>query len=87
MLICFIRDGIYLQVRFAGQKQKTQSKRSVQNPAFYEMLEFHQMHPEDLQLAPHVLIQVWDNKVGDNYISLYLLVVIKFEFVLFLADL
>lgn len=53
-------------MRFAGQKQKTQSKKSVQNPAFYEMLEFHQMLPDDLQLCPHVLVQVWDNKVSER---------------------
>jgi hypothetical protein len=36
--------------------------KSTQNPAFYEQLEFHQLLPEDLQLAPNILIQVWDNK-------------------------
>lgn len=27
------------------------------------------MLPEDLHLAPHVLIQVWDNKVGQPNID------------------
>ncbi len=50
----------YVKVRFAGMKKKTVTRKETQNPAYYECLEFNQMLPEDLRLAPSVLLQVWD---------------------------
>ena len=52
----------YVKVRFAGQKEKTQVRKQCQNPTFYECLEFSALLPDDLRLAPNVILQLWDNK-------------------------
>eukprot|EP01038_Epipyxis_sp_PR26KG_P011587 gene11587-15520_t len=50
----------YVKIRFCGQKQKTEHKSMTQFPSYYETLEFHQLLPKDLSLAPHIIIQIWN---------------------------
>eukprot|EP00596_Hydrurales_sp_CCMP1899_P004949 CAMPEP_0119051930 /NCGR_PEP_ID=MMETSP1177-20130426/73383_1 /TAXON_ID=2985 /ORGANISM="Ochromonas sp, Strain CCMP1899" /LENGTH=1845 /DNA_ID=CAMNT_0007031303 /DNA_START=346 /DNA_END=5881 /DNA_ORIENTATION=+ len=56
----------YIKVRFNGTKQKTTEKKLTQCPDYFECLEFNQMLPEDLSLAPNILLQVWDSKQFSN---------------------
>jgi hypothetical protein len=56
----------YVKVRFCGQKKKTMTKSRTQNPSYYEVLTFETMLPNDLTLAPNVLLQVWDSNTFSN---------------------
>lgn len=51
-----------VKVRFCGAKFKTTARRNTLHPIFNETLEFHQMLPKSLNLAPKIVVQVWDNK-------------------------
>lgn len=51
----------YVKVRFGGEKAKTIALSGTRNPAYYEVFTFEKMLPEELELAPHIVIQLWDN--------------------------
>jgi hypothetical protein len=46
---------------------KTETRKMTQYPDFYECLEFSEMLPSDLRLAPNLLVQVWDHKSLSNF--------------------
>lgn len=52
----------YIKVRFGGMKRKTSIKIATQNPIYMEYVEFSLSLPEDLNLAPNLILQVWDAK-------------------------
>ena len=52
----------YIKIRFAGEKKKTAVKPMTKNPCYYEVFDFHKNLPEDLSLAPTIVVQLWDNK-------------------------
>lgn len=59
----------YVKVRFGGEKGKTVALTGTRNPAFYEVFTFDKLLPEELELAPHVVIQVWDNGVRSTPVA------------------
>ncbi|CAM9189853.1 unnamed protein product, partial [Laminaria digitata] len=54
-------------VRFMGRKLKTTHEGGTADPCFYQTIEFHEMLPDDLRLAPEVRVEVWDKDLlGSN---------------------
>jgi hypothetical protein len=53
----------YVKARFGGTKLKTKTIRNSQNPVFFQTLEFAKEIPEDMRLAPNLLLQVWDSNL------------------------
>lgn len=41
-----------------GRKHKTTHEGGTADPCFYQTIEFHDMLPEDLKLAPEVRVEV-----------------------------
>jgi hypothetical protein len=56
----------YVKCRFMGQKKKTRAEASTTDPTYYETLEFHEMLPKDIKLAPEVRLEVWDRDTISN---------------------
>lgn len=52
----------YIKVRFAGEKLKTITQSNTRNPCYYQVLDFSHELPEELILAPNIVVQLWDGK-------------------------
>ena len=50
----------YVVVRAGGKKEKTSIRRDTLNPEWYESKYFNLMLPRDLNLAPQVVVEIWD---------------------------
>jgi hypothetical protein len=59
----------YIKVRFAGEKAKTVTLTGTRNPAYYEVFSFDKLLPEELELAPQIVIQVWDGGMRNTPIG------------------
>ena len=57
----------YIKARFGGTKLKTKVLRNTQNPVYFQTLEFKKLIPQDMRLAPNLLLQVWDAEVFTGF--------------------
>lgn len=60
----------YVKLRFGGEKAKTATLSSTRNPTYYQVFTFDKMLPEDLELAPHLVLQLWDGNLGNSDASM-----------------